>query len=113
MIKVVLYLWIIFLRVSFKYKENPFEYDTEQVKPNKITEQVKPNKKEDRIKLILQFCKEPKSVKEIMEYIGLKHRPTFIYDYLNSLLKEEKLQMTIPDKPKSRNQNIYQLYKIL
>lgn len=28
-----------FLRVSFKYKENPFEYDTEQVKPNKITEQ--------------------------------------------------------------------------
>ena len=30
--------------VSFKYKENPFEYDTEQVKPNKLTEQVKPNK---------------------------------------------------------------------
>lgn len=27
-----------FLRVSFKYKENPFEYDTEQVKPNKITD---------------------------------------------------------------------------
>ena len=65
---------------------------------------MKPNKKEDRIKLILQFCKEPKSVKEIMEYIGLKHRPTFIHDYLNPLLKEEKLQMTIPDKPKGRNQ---------
>ena len=71
-----------FLRVSFKYKENPFEYDTEQVKPNKITEQDKPNKKEDKINLILEFCKEPKSVKEIMEYIGLKHRPTFMYDYL-------------------------------
>ncbi len=28
-----------FLRVSFKYRENPFKYDTEQVKPNKITEQ--------------------------------------------------------------------------
>ena len=40
-----------FLRVSFKYKENPFEYDTEQVKPNKITEQDKPNKKEDKINL--------------------------------------------------------------
>ena len=49
-----------FLRVSFKYKENPFEYDTEQVKPNKITEQDKPNKKEDKINLILEFCKEPK-----------------------------------------------------
>ena len=84
-----------FLRVSFKYKENPFDYDTEQVKPNK---------KEDKINLILEFCKEPKSVKEIMEYIGLKHRPTFMYDYLNPLLEKGKLQMTIPDKPKSRNQ---------
>ena len=93
-----------FLRVSFKYRANPFKYDTEQVKPNKITEQEKTNKKEDKINLILEFCKEPKSVKEIMEYIGLKHRPTFMYDYLNPLLEKGKLQMTIPDKPKSRNQ---------
>lgn len=93
-----------FLRVSFKYKENPFKYNTEQVKPNKITEQDKPNKKEDKINLILEFCREPKSVKEIMEYIGLKHRPTFVYDYLNPLLEKNKLQMTLPDKPKSRNQ---------
>ena len=93
-----------FLRVTFKYRENPFKYDTEQVKPNKIIEQVKPNKKEDKINLILEFCKDPKSLKEIMEYIGLKHRPTFMYDYLNPLLEEGKLQMTIPDKPKSRNQ---------
>ena len=56
------------------------------------------------IYLILEFCKEPKSVKEIMEYIGLKHRPTFMYDYLKPLLEKDKLQMTIPDKPKSRNQ---------
>lgn len=93
-----------FLRVSFKYRENPFKYDTEQDKPNKISEQDKPNKKEDKINLIVEFCKEPKSVKEIMEYIGLRHRPTFMYDYLNPLLEKGKLQMTIPDKPKSRNQ---------
>ena len=54
--------------------------------------------------LILEFCKTPRSVKEIMEYIGLRHRPTFIYDYLNPLLVSKKLQMTIPDKPKSKNQ---------
>ena len=93
-----------FLRVSFKYRENPFKYDTEQDKPNKITEQDKPNKKEDKMNLILEFCKEPKSAKEIMKYIRLRHRPTFIYDYLNPLLEKGKLQMTIPDKPKSRNQ---------
>ncbi len=93
-----------FLRVSFKYKENPFKYNIEQDKPNKITEQDKPNKKEEKIIAILEFCKEPKSVKEIMEYIGLKHRPTFIYDYLKPLLEKNKLQMTLPNKPKSRNQ---------
>ena len=54
--------------------------------------------------LILEFCKEPKSAKEIMKYIRLRHRPTFIYDYLNPLLEKGKLQMTVPDKPKSRNQ---------
>lgn len=39
-----------------------------------------------------------------MEYIGLKHRTTFIYNYLNPLLEQEKIQMTIPEKTKSRNQ---------
>ena len=33
-----------FLRVSFKYKENPFKYDTEQVKPNKINRTRKKTK---------------------------------------------------------------------
>lgn len=95
-----------FLRINFYFDKEVLEYlgQTEQVKPNKLTEQVKPNKKEDKINLILEHCKEPKSVKEIMQYIGLKHRPTFIYEYLNPLLEKDKLQMTIPDKPKSRNQ---------
>ena len=79
--------------------------------PNKITEQDKPNKKEDKINLILEFCKEPKSVKEIMEYIGLKHRPTFMYDYLNPLLEKDKLQMTIPDKPKSKTNKSIVFYR--
>lgn len=46
--------------MNFKYKENPFKYDTEQVKPNK---------KENEINLILEFCKEPKSVKEIINIL--------------------------------------------
>ena len=40
----------------------------------------------------------------MIEYIGLRHRPTFVYDYLKPLLDNQKLQMTIPDKPKSKNQ---------
>jgi predicted HTH transcriptional regulator len=104
-----------FLRINFYFDKDVLGYlgrieqdkpnkITEQDKPNKITEQDKPNKKIAKINLILEYCKEPRSVKEIMECIGIKHRPTFIYDYLNPLLKEDKLQMTIPDKPKSKNQ---------
>lgn len=95
-----------FLRINFYFDKEVLKYlgQTEQEKPNKKTEQEKPNKKQEKTNMILEFCKEPRSVKEIMQYIGLKHRPSFVYDYLNPLLKEEKLQMTIPDKPKSRNQ---------
>ena len=95
-----------FLRINFYFDREVMEYlgVTEQDKPNKITEQDKPNKKENKINAILEFCKVPKSGKEIMEYIGIKHRPTFIYNYLNPLLEEGKLQMTIPNKPKSKNQ---------
>ena len=95
-----------FLRINFYFDKEVLKYlgQTEQDKPNKITEQDKPNKKEEKIELILEFCKVPRSVKEIMEYIGLKHRPTFIYNYLNPLLEQEKIKMTIPEEPKSRNQ---------
>ena len=61
-------------------------------------------KRQDKLNLILSYCKEPRSAKQIMQYIGVKHRPTFIYQYLKPLLEEEKIQMTIPDKPKSKNQ---------
>ena len=86
-----------FLRINFYFDKEVLKYLGQ-------TEQDKPNKKEEKIELILEFCKVPRSVKEIMEYIGLKHRPTFIYNYLNPLLEQEKIKMTIPEKPKSRNQ---------
>lgn len=53
---------------------------------------------------ILNFCQEPKSKKEIMEFTGYKDSKHFTARYLNLLIKEGKLAMTIPDKPKSRNQ---------
>ena len=108
-----------FLRINFYFDEEVLDYlsqpkkqkpnkieEIEQVKPNKIeeTEQVKSNKLQDRMNMVLAFCNEPRSIKEIMEHIGLKHRPTFIENYLNPLLKQNKLKRTIPEKPKSRNQ---------
>ena len=41
---------------------------------------------------------------EIMDRLGLSHRPTFRTNYLNPALDQELIRMTIPDKPSSRNQ---------
>lgn len=58
-------------------------------------------------KMIKTYCKEPHSAKEIMEYFNIHDRSFFRRHYLNSMIKSEQLKMTIPDKPKSRNQKYY------
>lgn len=52
---------------------------------------------------IIQFCKEPRSLAEIMLYLGYKDRVKFKKKYVNPLLGNT-LTMTISDKPNSRNQ---------
>lgn len=53
---------------------------------------------------ILQLCKTEKSLKEITEHFGYSDVYKFKNNYINTLLEQGKLQMTIPEKPKSRNQ---------
>lgn len=64
-------------------------------------------KKEERINALLEYCKEPRGRDEMMKILGIKHRTTFRSDYLNPLLDECKIAMTIPDKPRSKNQKFY------
>ena len=47
---------------------------------------------------------EELSTAQIMERLDLSHRPTFRKNYLNSALAQGVIEMTIPDKPNSRNQ---------
>lgn len=93
-----------FLRVSFKYKENPFDYDdTAKIKSSKLG-----SKKSSKLAVseqeILELCKTEKSLKEITEHFGYKDVYKFKNNYINKLLEENKVKMTIPDKPKSKNQ---------
>ena len=93
-----------FLRVSFNYNENPFEYeDTAKTKSSKLG-----SKKSSKLAVseeqILQLCKTEKSLKEIAQHFGYKDVYKFKNNYINKLIEQDKLQMTIPDKPKSRNQ---------
>ena len=76
---------------------------------NLVTDQVNRNvddieKEQDVSQHILDFCQVERSKKEICEYMGYRNRTFFTRKYLFPLIQEEKLQMTKPDKPNSRNQ---------
>ena len=53
---------------------------------------------------LLQFCSIPRSRLEMMEFMGLTDKKHFREHYVKPLLASEKLLMTIPDKPQSKNQ---------
>jgi predicted HTH transcriptional regulator len=58
----------------------------------------------DQASELLLFCNTPRSIKEIMEHMGLKHRTYLRNTLLNPLLISGKLLQTIPSKPSSPNQ---------
>ena len=53
---------------------------------------------------LLEFCKTPKTRAEMQEFCKIQSRKKFNESYLKPLLVQGKLKMTIPDKPKSKNQ---------
>ena len=44
------------------------------------------------------------SAAELMQRLGLSHKPTFRKNYLNPAIEQGLIERTIPDKPNSRNQ---------
>ena len=59
---------------------------------------------EDLTAQVVWHCRAPRTAKEIMALLGLKHRKTFRTNYLQPLLDAGWLEMTIPDKPTSSKQ---------
>lgn len=53
---------------------------------------------------IIEFCSTPKTMTEIMDHLGLKHRTNVKNRYIAPLINDGFLLMTIPEKPNSRNQ---------
>ena len=68
----------------------------------------RPNSNNDQdfelLKSILNYCKTPKSLREIMEKFEFKHKMNFRNKYINPLIEKGKLSLTISDKPFSKNQ---------
>lgn len=56
---------------------------------------------------IIKYCKEPRTTKEIIEYFGFANRLYLKRHYLDAMLTDGQLKMTIPDKATSKNQKYY------
>ena len=81
----------------------PTTQDTHQVAPQD-THQVAPQDLEQRLVELIEFCSMLHSKREMMDYIGLADSKNFRERYLLPLLEAGKIEMTIPDKPNSKNQ---------
>jgi ATP-dependent DNA helicase RecG len=57
-----------------------------------------------QIKSILEFCIIERALEDIMKRFGMSHKTYFRRTYINPLLDDGLMRMTIPDKPTSRNQ---------
>jgi len=53
---------------------------------------------------VLNFSRTPRKGSEIQKHLGLRHRETFVNNYLTPLLASGWVERTIPEKPKSRFQ---------
>lgn len=61
-------------------------------------------KKKDTRNKIITFCLVPRSRVEILQYLELGSKSALWRNYLKPFILEGKLQMTIPEQPKNRNQ---------
>lgn len=70
------------------------------MKGGQVTEQVT----EQVLKLIKIMEKKEYSNVELMELVEIKHRPTFLYNYLQPAIEFGLIDFTIPNKPNSNKQ---------
>ena len=100
-VRFIIYLAQPFTPVNSNSQPSMQTEPTEQV-TDQVTEQVK------RLFICLQH--QPLSIRKIMQFLELRHRPTFLNDYLKPAMDGGFVEMTQPDSPKSPTQK-YRLTK--
>ena len=76
-------------------------------KRESINNNTQENTQENTQDKIIKYCRLPRSKKEIAAFLGYKDVKSFAKNHLKPLLKEGKIEMTIPEKPSSRNQKYF------
>ena len=69
-----------------------------------VIEQVSEQVSEQVHRLLTALGPDAAGTKELMQLLQLKHRPSFIQNYLNPALQQALVEMTQPDSPRSPTQ---------
>ena len=93
------------------YTQKPIEFKSDldttvaifylETSSGQVSEQVSEQASDQ---VVLDFCKEEKSIQEIMDFLKMSHRTYFRKTILKPLLEKGLLELTIPDKPTSPKQ---------
>lgn len=75
--------------------------------PREISDSGEAISGKENILGILTFCRTPRTRQEIAEYLQIKTIYYMMSHYINPLLRTGQLKMTMPEKPKSKNQKYY------
>jgi ATP-dependent DNA helicase RecG len=73
---------------------------------NNFTIRMHENQNETGNNDLVDFCKTPRTRNEIAVFLG-KTTYYAMRSFVDPLIEEGKLKMTVPDKPRSRNQRYY------
>ena len=89
------------LRNRYMVVNAPKELVTEQAQHDNRTSTEQPTVQvtEQVIALLFALSNEQLSLKGLMEKVGLKHRPTFIDNYINPVIETGIVKVLYPDKP--------------
>ena len=89
------------LQIGITNAPNKHRTSTEQVQDNYRTssENMLQVDDENTICLVQAIAREKLSIKEIMGKVGLKHRPTFMDNYLNPAIEFGFVRLLYPDSP--------------
>ena len=85
-----------FLRITFAASRPVHEEEATEQETEQVTEQVR--------RLCVALGQEAKGTKELMQLLGLKHRPSYLEGYLNPALQQNFVEPTQPDSPRSPTQ---------
>ena len=89
------------LRNRYLHISSPTEW---RIQPNIATRTSTEQVTEQALAIVKAIGNEQLTLKQIMDKIGMKHRPNFIDNYLNPAIADSYVRLLYPDKPRHPRQ---------